>query len=221
MNDFYRKIGKNAIDRVLAACGLAVLSLIIVVTAIIVRLKLGSPVLFRQERVGLNGKKFLLYKFRSMTNEKDENGKYLPDEVRLGTFGKKLRSTSLDELPSLWNVMKGDMALIGPRPLPIRYLPWYTKEEKRRHDVRPGITGLAQVNGRNYVSWEDKFRMDVEYVDNLSLRLDLQIFFKTVQIVLQHSDIDTGTFIEHNGVIYRPLDVERMSQKDKEQDEAE
>lgn len=221
MNDFYRKIGKNAIDRVLAACGLAVLSPIIVVTAIIVRLKLGSPVLFRQERVGLNGKKFLLYKFRSMTNEKDENGKYLPDEVRLGTFGKKLRSTSLDELPSLWNVMKGDMALIGPRPLPIRYLPWYTKEEKRRHDVRPGITGLAQVNGRNYVSWEDKFRMDVEYVDNLSLRLDLQIFFKTVQIVLQHSDIDTGTFIEHNGVIYRPLDVERMSQKDKEQDEAE
>ena len=221
MNDFYRKIGKNAIDRVLAACGLAVLSPIIVVTAIIVRLKLGSPVLFRQERVGLNGKKFLLYKFRSMTNEKDENGKYLPDEVRLGTFGKKLRSTSLDELPSLWNVMKGDMALIGPRPLPIRYLPWYTKEEKRRHDVRPGITGLAQVNGRNYVSWEDKFRMDVEYVDNLSFRLVLQIFFKTVQIVLQHSDIDTGTFIEHNGVIYRPLDVERMSQKDKEQDEAE
>ena len=221
MNDFYRKIGKSASDRVLAACGLAVLSPIIVVTAIIVRLKLGSPVLFRQERAGLNGKKFLLYKFRSMTNEKDENGKYLPDEVRLGTFGKKLRSTSLDELPSLWNVMKGDMALIGPRPLPIRYLPWYTKEEKRRHDVRPGITGLAQVNGRNYVSWEDKFRMDVEYVDNLSLRLDLQIFFKTVQIVLQHSDIDTGTFIEHNGVIYRPLDVERMSQKDKEQDEAE
>lgn len=209
MKKIYQKVIKGCIDRVLGLIALIILSPVLLITAIVIKIKLGSPVIFKQERAGLNSKPFYLYKFRSMSNEKDDNGKLLPDEVRLGSFGKKLRATSLDELPSLVNVVKGELSIIGPRPLPTRYLKYYTKEESHRHDVKPGITGWAQVNGRNYVSWEDKFKMDLEYIDKLSFLFDIKIIFKTVQVVFSHSNVDTGSFIEHNGKIYRPLDVER------------
>jgi len=206
---------KFCIDWIIALIGVVVLSPVFALVALLVRIKLGKPVIFKQERAGLNGKKIMLYKFRSMSDERDENGELLPDEDRLGSFGRALRATSLDELPSLINVLKGELALVGPRPLPTRYWEYYTEEEKRRHDVRPGITGWAQVNGRNYVSWEDKFSMDLFYVENLSMALDLKILLKTVQVVLKHSDIDTGSYIEHEGKIYRPLDVERKSMREK------
>lgn len=215
-NNFYRNTAKNFIDKIMAFIGLIVLSPVFLGTALVVRIKLGNPVLYKQERAGINGTPFFLYKFRSMSSERDQGGNLLPDEMRLGTFGKKLRASSLDELPSLWNVMKGDMAVVGPRPLPTRYLKWYTKEEMRRHDVRPGITGLAQISGRNYMTWEEKFRLDVQYVDQLSMMLDIRILFKTIHVVLKHSNIETGSFIEHEGVIYRPLDVERMAKKGQE-----
>lgn len=219
-NNFYVSVIKRVIDFTLAFLGLLLFWWVLLLVALAVRVKLGAPVLFTQERAGMNGKLFRLYKFRSMTDERDENGELLPDEMRLGSFGKKLRATSLDELPSLLNILKGEMALIGPRPLPTRYLKYYTEEESHRHDVRPGITGLAQVNGRNYVSWEDKFRMDLEYVHHASLLMDIKIFFKTIAVVFEHDNIDTGSFIEHEGVIYRPLDVERSEKmqqsKDKE-----
>ena len=205
----YEKYVKRFLDIVLSMCGIIVLSPIMLITALLVRVKLGSPVIFKQERAGLNGRKFVLYKFRSMTNEKDEHGKLLPDEVRLGKFGRTLRGTSLDELPSLLNILRGDISIIGPRPLPTRYLQYYTEEEKHRHDVRPGLTGLAQVNGRNYVSWEDKFKMDLKYVNNVSLINDINIFVSTIGVVIKCENVDTGTFIEHEGKIYRPLDVER------------
>lgn len=212
---FYSKVIKSCIDRLSALIALIVLSPVMLIVALLVRINLGAPIIFKQERLGLNGKKIMLYKFRSMTDERDENGKLLPDEIRLGKFGKRLRATSLDELPSLLNVVKNELALVGPRPLPSRYLPYYSDEEMRRHDVRPGITGWAQVNGRNYVKWEEKFRMDVEYVDNLSFAFDMKILFKTVQVVLKHTNIETGSFIEHDGVIYRPLDVERRELQNK------
>ena len=144
-----------------------------------------------------------------MTNETDAEGHLLPDEVRLTKFGKMLRATSLDELPSLINILKGDMAIIGPRALPVRYIPFYTEEEHHRHDVRPGLSGLAQVNGRNYVSWEDKFKMDLEYISKISFWNDVKIVIQTVLVVLKHENIDTGSYIKKDGVIYRPLDVER------------
>ena len=199
---FYEKYVKRALDIVLAGGALVVLSPVLAVTAVLVRTKLGSPVIFHQDRPGKDGKIFRLYKFRSMTDEKDENGNLLPDEVRLTAFGKKLRATSLDELPELWNILKGDMSVVGPRPLLVRYLPLYNEEQRHRHDVRPGLTGWAQVNGRNTLSWEDKFRYDVEYVRNISFALDVKIVFLTVKKVFSREGIsseDSVTMADFEG----------------------
>ena len=176
---WYKRYGKRLFDLVLTIPGIVVISPVLAVIALLVRVKLGSPVLFRQERPGLDGKAFTIYKFRTMTDERDTDGNLLPDGERLTRFGKFLRASSLDELPELWNVIKGDMSLVGPRPLLMQYLERYTPEQARRHEVRPGITGWAQVNGRNAVTWEDKFDMDVWYVDNQSLVLDIKILFLT------------------------------------------
>ena len=188
----YKKCFKRCLDFLLSLCGIVVLSPILAVLAVLVRVKLGSPVLFHQERPGRHEKIFKLYKFRSMTDEKEADGKLMPDEVRLTRFGKLLRSTSLDELPELFNILKGDMSLIGPRPLLVRYLPYYTEEERHRHDVRPGLTGLAQVNGRNALGWEDRFRYDLDYVNHISLGLDLKIIGMTVGKVLKRSGTLSG-----------------------------
>lgn len=188
----YKKCFKRCLDFLLSLCGIVVLSPILAVLAVLVRVKLGSPVLFHQERPGRHEKIFKLYKFRSMTDEKDADGNLLPDELRLTRFGKLLRSTSLDELPELFNILKGDMSLIGPRPLLVRYLPYYTEEERHRHDVRPGLTGLAQVNGRNALGWEDRFRYDLDYVNHISLGLDLKIIGMTVGKVLKRSGTLSG-----------------------------
>lgn len=192
---FYEKYIKLPQDVILATLALIVLSPVMLFVAILVRTKLGSPVLFKQERPGLNGKIFKLYKFRSMSDAKDENGNLLPDEERLGKFGKTLRSTSLDELPSLLNIIKGEMSIVGPRPLLVRYLPRYNEHQARRHEVRPGFTGHAQVNGRNSISWEDKFNYDVEYVDNITFINDWKIIFKTVLVVLKRDGISSETSV--------------------------
>ena len=189
----YRKYIKRLLDIIISLCGIIVLSPIYLILGILVKRKLGSPVIFKQERPGRNEKIFHLYKFRSMTDEKDAEGNLLPDEVRLTSFGKKLRSTSLDELPELFNILKGDMSLIGPRPLLVRYLPRYNEFQRHRHDVRPGLTGLAQVNGRNAITWEKKFEYDVEYVNKLSFALDARIFMDTVRAVLKREGISSET----------------------------
>ena len=188
----YKNHIKRILDIFLSLCGILILSPVYLILWVLVRRKLGKPALFTQERPGRNEKIFRLYKFRSMTDEKDENGMLLPDEVRLTRFGKILRSTSLDELPELFNILKGDMSLIGPRPLLVRYLPWYTERERHRHDVRPGLTGLAQVNGRNALGWEDRFAFDLEYVDNCSLFMDLKVLGMTVGKVLRRSGTLSG-----------------------------
>ena len=188
----YRKYIKRLLDIVISLCGIIVLSPAYLILALLVRTKLGSPVIFRQDRPGKNEKIFHLYKFRSMTDERDENGNLLSDEIRLTSFGKKLRSTSLDELPELFNILKGDMSLIGPRPLLVRYLPWYTEDERHRHDVRPGLTGLAQVNGRNALGWEDRFSYDLEYVNHLTFLMDVKIICMTVYKVLKRSGTLSG-----------------------------
>lgn len=180
----YRRIGKRIVDVVLASGALAVLSPLMLGVAAMVRFKLGRPVLFRQARPGLNGEVFEMFKFRTMTDERDATGDLLPDSERLTAFGRTLRSTSLDELPELINVVKGDMSLVGPRPLRTYYLPLYNATQARRHEVRPGITGLAQVSGRNALTWESKFELDVAYVDRLSPLLDMQIILKTIGSVL-------------------------------------
>lgn len=205
----YEKYIKRPLDFCCASAALIVFSPIMLVITVLVRMNLGAPVLFKQKRAGLNEKTFEILKFRTMRDERDEEGNLLPDEVRLTKFGKILRSTSLDELPSLINILKGDMSVIGPRALPVRYIPFYTEEEHHRHDVRPGLSGLAQVNGRNYVSWEDKFKMDLDYVSHITLTNDIKLILHTVLVVFKHENIDTGSFIEKDGVIYRPLDVER------------
>jgi lipopolysaccharide/colanic/teichoic acid biosynthesis glycosyltransferase len=188
----YKNHIKRILDIFLSLCGILILSPVYLILWVLVRRKLGKPALFTQERPGRNEKIFRLYKFRSMTDERDENGMLLPDEVRLTRFGKILRSTSLDELPELFNILKGDMSLIGPRPLLVRYLPWYTERERHRHDVRPGLTGLAQVNGRNALGWEDRFAFDLEYVDNCSLFMDLKVLGMTVGKVLRRSGTLSG-----------------------------
>lgn len=188
----YKKYIKRLLDILISLCGIIILSPIYVMVWILVRVKLGSPVLFTQERPGKNGKIFKLYKFRSMTSERDETGELLPDEVRLTKFGRILRATSLDELPELFTILKGDMSLIGPRPLLVKYLPYYTEEESHRHDVLPGLTGLAQVNGRNTIGWEKRFAYDLEYVNNISFLLDLKILCMTVRKVLNRSDVLSG-----------------------------
>lgn len=191
----YEKYIKAPQDIIIASVALILLSPVIAVTALIVRIKLGSPVIFRQERAGKGGKAFMMYKFRSMSDDVDENGSLLPDEVRLGRFGKLLRSTSLDELPSLWNVVCARVSLVGPRALYMKYTPLYSKEQARRLEVLPGITGLAQINGRNSISWEEKFRYDVEYVDNITFLGDWKILFKTVGKVLMREGISSGTSV--------------------------
>lgn len=188
----YKNHIKRILDIFLSLCGILILSPVYLILWVLVRRKLGKPALFTQERPGRNEKIFRLYKFRSMTDERDENGLLLPDEVRLTRFGKILRSTSLDELPELFNILKGDMSLIGPRPLLVRYLPWYTERERHRHDVRPGLTGLAQVNGRNALGWEERFAFDLEYVNRLTLGMDLKIIGMTVGKVLKRSGTLSG-----------------------------
>lgn len=190
---FYERFIKRPQDFLCALAGIIVLSPVIAVTAVLVRIKLGSPVIFHQERPGLDGKVFCLYKFRTMTDAKDADGNLLPDEVRLTGFGKKLRSTSLDELPELFNILKGDMAVVGPRPLLVRYLPRYNAHQARRHEVRPGFTGYAQVNGRNSITWEEKFDKDVEYVDHVTFLGDWKIIFQTVGTVLKREGISSDT----------------------------
>lgn len=185
----YEKFIKRGLDLLLSGCALLVLWPVLLVLALLVRSKLGSPAIFCQERPGKNGKIFRLYKLRTMTDARDENGELLPDEVRLTPFGRTLRSLSLDELPELWNIFRGDMSLVGPRPLLVKYLPLYNDEQARRHEVMPGLTGWAQVNGRNLVTWEDKFAMDVWYVDHISFGLDLKILWLTVKAVLRKEGI--------------------------------
>ena len=180
---------KRLFDFIVSFLSLIILSPFIGITALLIGLKVGSPVLFKQERPGLNGESFFVYKFRSMTDERDEHGEFLPDDVRLTSFGKVLRKLSLDELPQLWNVLKGDMSFVGPRPLLVEYLPLYNERQARRHDVRPGITGWAQVNGRNAISWEEKFELDVWYVENRSFWLDIKILFMTVLKVFKSEGI--------------------------------
>ena len=189
----YERYFKRPQDFLCALLATIVLSPVLLITAILVKVKLGSPVLFTQERPGKDGKIFKLYKFRTMTDQTDENGNPLPDEIRLTSFGKKLRAASLDELPELLNIIKGDMAVVGPRPLLVKYLPWYTEEQRKRHDVRPGLTGYAQAHGRNTVDWDDKFAMDVEYANNITFKGDCRIILDTVKAVLKHEGISSGT----------------------------
>ncbi len=184
---------KRVFDLVVSSTALLVLALPMAVLALLVRTRLGSPVLFRQTRPGLHGQPFHMIKFRTMTDARGPDGALLPDDQRLTPFGRWLRATSLDELPELWNVLKGDMSLVGPRPLLMEYLPLYTPEQARRHEVRPGITGWAQVNGRNALNWEDKFRLDVWYVDHHNLWLDLRILWLTLRKVLAREGISHGS----------------------------
>lgn len=193
MEKFYSTVIKRLLDFILSLIGLIVLSPILVIVAILVRVKLGGPVLFTQNRVGKNSEIFKLYKFRTMTSEVDSEGKLLPDEVRLTEFGKTLRSTSLDELPELWNIIKGDMSIVGPRPLLVSYIPLYSEFQARRHEVRPGLTGLAQVNGRNAISWPKRFAFDVEYVDKVSFLLDVKILIQTVGKVFKKEGISSDS----------------------------
>lgn len=200
----YEKYVKRPQDFLCALLAIIVLSPVMIVTAILVRIKLGSPVLFTQERPGKDGNLFELYKFRTMTDERDSEGNLLPDKERLTNFGQKLRSTSLDELPELFNMLKGDMSVVGPRPLLVRYLPRYNEHQARRHEVRPGFTGLAQVHGRNAISWDEKFNWDVKYVDNITFLGDWKIIIKTIVIVLKREGISaageatTGEFMGNN-----------------------
>lgn len=191
----YRRYFKRPMDIALSLIALIVLSPVILVVAVLVRLKLGSPVIFKQKRPGLHEKIFTMYKFRTMTDERDENGELLPDSMRLTKFGKFLRSTSLDELPELWNILKGDMSIVGPRPLLVEYLPLYNEQQRRRHEVRPGLTGLAQVSGRNSISWEERFALDVEYVDNVRFFNDCRILFVTIKKVLMREGINADNSV--------------------------
>lgn len=189
----YERFIKRPLDAFFATGALIVLSPVLLITAILVKTKLGSPVLFTQDRPGRDGKVFKLYKFRTMTDERDSNGDLLPDEVRLTSFGKNLRSTSLDELPELINIVKGDMSIIGPRPLLVQYLPFYTEKERHRHDVRPGLSGFAQVSGRNLVKWDQRLTLDVEYVNRITFIGDSSILLKTIKKVVAKEDIATDT----------------------------
>lgn len=186
---FYEKYIKRLLDIVLSGCALIVLSPLLLVTAILVRVKLGSPVIFCQERPGKDEQIFKLHKFRSMSDARDEHGELLPDKERLTGFGKKLRSLSIDELPELWDIFRGKMSIVGPRPLLVKYLPLYSEEQHHRHDVRPGLTGWAQVHGRNLASWEERFAYDVDYVDNISFALDVKIIFMTIRCVFAREGI--------------------------------
>lgn len=185
----YAKYVKRLLDFILSFLAIIILSPVMLIIYILVRVKLGKPAIFKQQRPGKDEKIFTLYKFRTMTDEKDENGNLLPDEKRLTKFGKMLRSTSLDELPELFNILKGDMAIVGPRPLAVQYLPYYTEEERHRHDVRPGLTGLAQIHGRNCIDWGKKFEYDLSYIKDISIINDLKIIIKTVVKVFEKEGI--------------------------------
>ena len=205
---FYERFVKRSLDIVISIFALIVLSPVLLVVAVAVRVNLGKPIFFKQVRIGVNEKPFTIIKFRSMRDGKDKNGRFLPDSERLTRFGRILRATSLDELPEMWNILKGDMALIGPRPLPVVYLPFFKQEERVRHAIRGGLTGLAQVRGRNSISWDDKFALDIEYTEKISLELDVKIFFETIAKVIQRSDIG-----ERGVSSPEDLDVERMQQE--------
>lgn len=200
----YEKLFKRILDCILSGIALIVFSPIIFLTAVLVRIKLGEPVIFKQERPGKDEKLFKLLKFRSMTNERDKNGNLLPDEKRLSQFGRFLRTTSIDELPELINIFKGDMAIVGPRPLLVKYLPFYRPEERIRHSVRPGLTGLAQVNGRNNLDWDARLNYDVKYVQKITFLGDVKIILKTINKVLRRSDIASGKQLK-----IEDLDIER------------
>ncbi len=187
----YERFVKRPLDCALSLGALILFSPVFLVTALAVRLKLGSPILFTQARPGLRERIFRLYKFRSMSDARDENGELMPDSVRLTKFGRILRSSSLDELPELWNIVRGDMSLVGPRPLSVKYIPYYTSREHHRHDVRPGLTGLAQVNGRNNLPWEERFALDLRYAENITFRGDWEILKKTVGKVFRRADVTT------------------------------
>ena len=191
----YEKYIKRLLDIILAIISIVILSPIFLILIVCVYIKLGSPVIFKQKRPGKDEKIFSLYKFRTMTDERDEGGRLLPDEERLNSFGKKLRSTSLDEIPELLNIMKGDMSFVGPRPLLVQYLPLYNEKQKHRHDVRPGFTGLAQVNGRNSISWEEKFERDIRYVENITFLNDCKIILKTIKIVFKREGISSNSSV--------------------------
>ena len=207
---FYRKFGKRALDIFLSGCAILVLSPVLLIVAILVRTKLGSPVLFHQERPGRNEKIFTLCKFRTMTDERDGEGNLLPDSERLTSFGKFLRASSLDELPEFFNILKGDMSFIGPRPLLVSYLPYYTKEEALRHTVRPGLTGLAQVCGRNFLDWDRRLEKDVEYVKGLSFSMDCRVLALTVKAVFSRSGVAEDTNrAEGNFALIRKERLER------------
>lgn len=203
----YAKYIKRVLDFILSLLAIIVLSPVLLIVALLVRKKLGSPVIFKQERPGKDEKIFTLYKFRTMTDEKDEDGNLLPDDIRLTKFGKLLRSTSLDELPELFNILKGDMAIVGPRPLLVKYLPYYTDKERHRHDVRPGLTGLAQVSGRNFLNWEERFKIDCQYINKISLINDLVICFKTIKKVF----IKENIMITSYELNFTDLDKERSN----------
>ncbi|MEF2782011.1 MAG: sugar transferase [Clostridium sp.] len=189
----YKLFFKRLLDFILSLIAIILLSPVYIIVAILVRIKLGSPVIFCQERPGKNEKIFKMYKFRTMTDERGPDGNLLPDVQRLTKFGRMLRNSSLDELPELFNILKGDMSIIGPRPLLVKYLPLYNEEQKHRHDVRPGLTGLAQANGRNSSTWEERFKLDVKYVNEISFVLDVKIIFATIASVLKHEGIDSET----------------------------
>lgn len=191
--DIYCNYLKRILDILICITGLIFISPILLVVALLVKIKIGSPIIFKQERPGLHGEIFKLYKFRTMTNEKNDSGELLNDEARLTEFGKKLRASSLDELPEIFNIIIGDMSIVGPRPLMVKYLPLYSEKQKRRHDVRPGLTGLAQISGRNAITWTERFNKDIEYVDNISLKLDMYIFLKTIYYVLKREGINSDT----------------------------
>lgn len=201
----YQKYIKRLLDILISTAGIVVLSPVMLVTAFLVRMRLGRPVIFRQKRPGKDEQVFEMYKFRSMTDERDEEGNLLPDEVRLTNFGKKLRATSLDELPELFNILKGDMSVVGPRPLLVKYLPRYSERQHHRHDVRPGLTGLAQINGRNSINWEERFEWDLKYVQKITFMNDLKIIIETVNVVLKRQGINSNKsvtmdeFIESSG----------------------
>lgn len=214
----YEKCLKRLFDFVLSVISLIVLSPVMLILTIVGAFAMKGNPFFVQPRpgkIGKDGKEkiFNLIKFRTMSNAKDKNGELLPDEVRLSKYGRFLRSTSLDELPELLNIAFGQLSIVGPRPLLVRYLPYYTQEERRRHNVRPGLTGYSQIHGRNYVKWEEKFKMDIWYIDHISFVTDVKILIDTVKVVIKRENIETASHIVHEGVLYQPLDVERSIEK--------
>lgn len=206
----YKKYIKRLIDIICSLTAIIVFSWLYILVAILVRVKLGSPVLFTQDRPGKDEKIFKLYKFRTMTDQRDENGELLPDSVRLTKFGKFLRKTSLDELPEAFNILKGDMSIVGPRPLLVEYLPYYTKTESKRHSVRPGLSGLAQINGRNLLCWEDRLQLDVEYVENITFLNDVKIILKTAKkMVVKEGVAEDTNAAEGNFAAIRRQEMEK------------